>query len=134
MGLYYLFTERWGFAYFLGRILTTTLNTQKCFGLVDYTKIAIQSYIFRENLYNNFIGINYEEILGVKEDALLASFFCGVAWSTILLSPLGVPVVNLFIPKAAQDILHLALSYSRIRAFGFIFALASLVLRSCFLA
>uniref|UniRef100_A0A7S2BGX8 Multidrug and toxic compound extrusion protein n=1 Tax=Octactis speculum TaxID=3111310 RepID=A0A7S2BGX8_9STRA len=68
------------------------------------------------------------------EDALLASFICGVAWSALLLSPLGVPVVKSFIPKAAQDILPLSLSYARIRAFGFVPALASLVLQASSLA
>ena len=32
-------------------------NHKNNFGLADYTKIAIQSYTFRENLYDNFIGI-----------------------------------------------------------------------------
>lgn len=68
------------------------------------------------------------------EDGLLASAAVGLAFSLVLLSPLGTTALECIVPQTVKNLIPLSLGYMHIRAFGFIPALAALVLQASSLA
>ena len=64
-------------------------------------------------------------------DGVLVAVVVGVLWGGLLLSPAAPTLLNIFLPATVDAlVLPMALAYTRIRALGFVAALATIVLQS----
>ena len=64
-------------------------------------------------------------------DGVLVAAAVGAVWGGVLLSPVAPALLNIFLPATVDArVLPMALAYTRIRALGFVAALATIVLQS----